>query len=170
MHTHQIHAEAINVIFRSPIFHALNHEFAHQRLLRSCLVAAARTVRIGAVGILAIEIIGKGALEIAAVDVERMVIHHVENDADARLVQCLHHLLELPDAYFGLVGVGGIRPLGYIVVQWVIAPVVLRLVEFRLIHRGIIVGGKDMYGVDTQRHQVFDGFRLGECQVFSLVF
>ena len=78
-----------------------------------------------------------------------MVIDHIENDTDARLVECLHHLLELPDARGGRIRVSGIAALRHVIVQWVVAPVVLRLVQFGLVNRGIVERGQDVDGVDT---------------------
>ena len=41
VNTHQVEAEAVDMEFINPVLHALQHKLAHQRLFRSCLVAAA---------------------------------------------------------------------------------------------------------------------------------
>ena len=72
-------------------FHAVgNHDDRHR---------IERMSRIGrAVGIEAIVSVGPRQLEVAMVEIVGMVVDHVEDHANARLVQCLHHLLELPYA------------------------------------------------------------------------
>ena len=145
-----------------PILDGLQHEAAHHGLLRGGLVATARTVGILSVGSLAIIVVGIGALEIGVVDVVGVVIHHVEDDGNACLVQGLHHLLELLDTGNGVVGVGGIAALGHVVVDRVVAPVVLVVAKTRLIDRAVVVAGQDVHGIDTQRLQVAEGPRLGE--------
>ena len=127
------------MVFVDPVLYAFDHELSHEWLIRGCLVTAARTVAVGAIGILTIIIIGIGLLEIRMLDVVCVVIHHVENHGDARLMESLHHLLELTDAYSWLVGISGITSLWHIVVHWVVAPVILRLVQPCFIHRAIIV-------------------------------
>ena len=91
-----------------------------------------------------------------------MVVDHVEDDADAGLMQGLHHLLELADAAGGVVGVGGVAALGYVVVERVVAPVVLRLIEARLVDRGVVERREDVDGVDAEALEVVDGPRFGE--------
>ena len=109
-----------------PVFHTLYHELAHHRHIRCRFVAAARAVAILAVGRLAIVVVGVGELEIAVVDVESVVVNDVEDDADAGLMQCLHHLLELADTCLRIVRVGRIRAVGNVIVHRVISPVKLR--------------------------------------------
>ena len=91
-----------------------------------------------------------------------MVIDHVEDDGDASFVERLHHLLELQDATDGIIGVGGIAAFGHVVVHRVVAPVVLGLVEARLINGAEVIARQDMDGIDAQRLQVVDGPRFGE--------
>ena len=169
VHAHKVHPETINMIFRDPIFHALDHELAHQGLLRGCLVAAPGAVRISAVRILSIIIIGVSALEIAAVYIESMIVYHVQENFDTGLVQCLYHLFELAHTGRGVVGVGGIRTLGHIVVERVVSPIVLRAVQLSLVHRGVIIRWQDVHGIDTQHTQVLYGAWLRECQKLAFV-
>ena len=81
-----------------------------------------------------IEIVGIGALEIGVVDVVGMVIHHVEDNGNAFLVEGLHHLLELLDADNRIVGVGAITAFRHIVVHRVVTPVILVVSETGLIN------------------------------------
>ena len=169
VHAHEVEAEAIDVELVDPVFHALYHKLAHQRTLRGRLVAAARPVGVASVGRLAVVIVGIGALEIASVDVERVVVHGVEDDAYACLVERLHHGLHLAYAHRRLVGVGGVATLRHIVVLRVVAPVELRPLQLHLVDRGIVEQRLEMDGVHAQPLQVVDGAGLCECQVLSLV-
>ena len=95
------------------------------------------------------------------VDVVGVVVNHVENYADASFVEGLDHLLEFADADVRTVGVRRIATFRHVVVDRVVAPVVFVVSETRLVHRTIVVRGKDMNSVDTQRLQVVDGPRFG---------
>ncbi len=167
--THQVEAEAVDMIFVNPVFHRLYHEAAHHGLFGGRLVAAAGAVGVSPVGILAVIIVGIGLLEIGVIDVVGMVIHHVENHADACLVEGLHHLLELADAAERIVGVGAVAALGHVIVHGIVAPVVLVVLEPRLVDRTIVVAGQDMNGIHAQFFQVANSLRLGQRQELSLV-
>ena len=149
MTTHQVEAEAVDMVFVDPMLHRLNHELPHHRLVGSSLVATA-----GAVGIftihLSIIIVGVGALEVGVVDVVGMVVDHIEDDGDASLVKSLHHLLELTNTARGIIWIGRIATLWHVVVHRIIAPVVLWGIKAGLIHRAIIIAGQDMNGIHTQ--------------------
>ena len=157
------------MVFVDPVPDALNHKLSHHRAFRCRLVATARAVAVCSVSVLAVEVVGIGALEVAVVDVVGVVVHHVENHSDACFVQGLHHLFELVDAACWVVGVGRVASFRHVVVHGVIAPVVLVLVQLRLVYRAIVVRWQDVYGIDAQRFQVADGFRLGQCEKFSFM-
>ena len=169
MHAHQVHAEAVNMVLFHPVTHALQHELPHERLLGSRLVAAARTVAWGSIGVIAIVIARIGLLEIAALQVESVIVNHVQYYPYARLVQGLHHLLELLDAGGGHIGICGIAAIRHVVVHGVISPVVLRRVQARLVYRGVIEGRQDMHGVHAQVTEMLDGPRLGERQELARI-
>ena len=103
-------------------------------------------------------------LEVGVLDVVGMVVHHVEDDSDASLMEGLHHLLELADAADGVVGVGGVTALRHVVVHRIVAPVELWRVQTCLVDGAVVVTGQDMDGVDTQFLQVGDGPGLGESE------
>ena len=98
MHAHEVEAEAINMILRDPIFDALQHELPHHGLLRCRLVTASRAIAWFAILTETIEIVRERALEVAVVEVGRVVVHDIENHANASLMKSLHHLLELAHA------------------------------------------------------------------------
>ena len=83
VYTHEVESETVDMVFVHPIFHALQHILPHQRLFRCRLVAAARTVGILTVSRLAIVVVWIDALEVAVLDVERVVVYHVEYHSDA---------------------------------------------------------------------------------------
>ena len=68
-----------------------------------------------------------------------VVVDHIQDDADVCLVECLYHLLELTDAYLRAIRVSRIAAFRHIVVDRVVAPVVLWLVETCLVHRTVVV-------------------------------
>ena len=103
-------------------------------------------------------------MEVGVLDVVGVVVDHVEDDADADAVEGLHHLLELADTAKRIRGVGTVRALGDIIVHGIVAPVVLRLVQTRLVDGAEVVARQDMDGVDTQLLQVVDGPRLRQRQ------
>ena len=149
MNAHEVEAETIDVVFVHPVLHALYHELTHHRLIGSRLVAAPRAIAIGAVSILTIEVVWICALEIGMVNVKGMVIHHIENDTDASLMECLYHLFELTDAYSRIIGIGAVATLRNIVVHRVIAPVILIILQTGLIDRAIVVTGQDMHSINA---------------------
>ena len=158
------------MVLLDPVFHALQHILSHERLFGSRLVAAAGAVGISAVGGLAVEIVGIDALEVAVLNVEGVVVDHVEDDPDASLVQRLHHLLELPDAHFRMEGFGGVAAFRHVVVLRVVAPVVLRHGELRLVDGGEVERRQDMYGVDAELSQIVDGPWLREGKELAAVY
>ena len=95
-------------------------------------------------------------------DVVGVIVDHVEDDADACLVEGLHHLLELTDASRRGVGVGGVAALRHVVVHGVVAPVVLVVGKARLVHRAVVVAGQDVDGIHAKTPEVVDGPRLSE--------
>ena len=108
MDAHEVEAKTINVIFIDPVFHALHHHLSHQWSVAGCLIAATRTIGVVAQWRLTVEIVGEGALEVAPLNIESVIIHHVENHPDTRLMKRLHHLFKLPDTYLWPQGIGSI--------------------------------------------------------------
>ena len=88
------------------------------------------------------------------IDVVGMVVHYVKDDTDAGLVKGLHHLLKFTNASSRVSRISRIAALRHIVVNRVVAPVILRLVETCLVNRTIVIAGQDMDGIDTQRLQM----------------
>ena len=93
-----------------------------------------------------------------------MIIHHVKDNADACLMQGSHHLLEFPDADIGLVRVGRIATLWYVIVHRIITPVILVVSKTRLIHTAVVIGRQNVNGIDSERLQVLYCPRFGKCE------
>ena len=98
-----------------------------------------------------------------------MIIHHIEDDGNADLVQGLHHLFELADAHLRAIGVGGVAAVRHVIVHRVVAPVVLRFVEACLVHRAKVVAGQQVNSRDAQLLQMADGPRLRQCQELTRI-
>ena len=171
---HQVEAEAVDTVFIIPMLHRLNHEPPHHGLFRGRLIAAARAVGVSRLAIspwrvTPVVIVRIGTLEVAVLDVVGVVVDHVEDDGDASLMERLHHLFELTYAAHGVIGIGGVAAIRHVIVHGVIAPVILQLVQPRLIDRAEIVAGQDMNGIDTQRLQVCNSPWFGEGQKLSRI-
>ena len=170
MHAHQVETETINVIFIHPIFHALYHKLAHQWSFRCSLIATTRTIRILTISCLAIIIVWISTLEIAAVDVESMIIDSIKNHTDACLMKCLHHLLEFLDTDCRIIRICSITAFWYIIILRIIAPVKLWFVQFCFINRSKIKTRLEVYCIDTQLLKIFNSFRFGKSKILTFIF
>ena len=161
---HEVETEAVNMILLHPIFDALYHVLAEHLCLRCRLIAAAGGIGWCAVGIVTEEISRRSALETALPKVEDMVVNDIHHDADACLVQCHHHLLELPDAGGGGVGVCAVRPFRHVVVDRVVAPVVggrhavapAVSIAGSLVDAAVVVRGQEMDMCHAKLFQMVD--------------
>ena len=152
------------MILLHPIFDAFYHVLAEHLCLRCRLIAAAGGIGWCAVGIVTEEISRRSALETALPKVEDMVVNDIHHDADACLVQCHHHLLELPDAGGGGVGVCAVRPFRHVVVDRVVAPVVggrhavapAVSIAGSLVDAAVVVRGQEMDMCHAKLFQMVD--------------
>ena len=156
MDSHQVETEAVEVILLHPPAYGLEHELAHHRSLAGRLVAAAG--RIAQTTILAgtVEVAGSGLGEISMCYVVGVIVHDIQYDAYARLVQGLNHLLELAYAAHRVVRVGGVTALGHVVVNRVVAPVVAIIRQARLINRAVVVGRQQLHMRHAQFAEMVD--------------
>ena len=81
-----------------------------------------------------------------------------------------HHLLELLDAGCWRIRVGSVTAFRHIIVLRIVTPVELWFVESGLIYRSEIEYRLEVDGVDAQILEIFDGLRLGEGEIFTLIF
>ncbi len=95
MYGHKIKSKSVDVIFFCPVLNGVDDEVAHLLTLRGCLVAAARSVAIGAVLAMAVVISGSCEREVGAVVVGGVVVDHVHNHTNAVVMKRFYHLLHL---------------------------------------------------------------------------
>ena len=72
--------------------------------------------------------------EVAAIDIEGMIIHGIENHSDASLVKRHHHLLELLDTGSWSIRVGTVAAFRHIIILGIVTPVELRLIKLGFIY------------------------------------
>ena len=182
MDAHQVEAEAVQVVLACPVVQGIHHEFAVHGALASGGVAAAGLVVVGEIGINLVIIVRHDLGEIGICRVVGVVVNHIHDDLDARVMQCLDHLLHLRDADVAVVGIAGVGALRHIVVFGIVAPVVVfskGIGHLRLVHGCIVIHREDLDMGDSQLFQVVDtggdpalsiyGCALGEGFVFSTV-
>ena len=150
MDRHQIKPETIQMIFLGPITHRLDDVFPHHRMIAGGLISASRAVAKASIGPHPVKIARNGPLESALLGREGMIVNHVKDHPDARLMQGLYHLLKLLDPYFWIVRISGIRTLRHIIVFGIISPVILVLVERCLVNGREVERGQDMHMRDAQ--------------------
>ena len=157
------------MIFIHPIFHALYHKLTHQWSFRCSLITTTRTIRILTIHCLAIIIVWISTLEIAAVDVESMIIYSIKNHTDACLMKCLHHLLKFLDTDCRIIWISSITAFWYIIILRIIAPVKLWFVQFCFIYRSKIKTRLEVYCIDTQLLKIFNSFRFGKSKILTFI-
>ena len=133
------------MIFLHPPLERLDHIFAEHLPFRSSFITAARAIEERSVWLHTVEISRHRTLETCCGSVGRMVIYHVQNNPDARLVKSLHHLLELLNAYYRIIWISRERTLDSIVVERLIAPVVLIIFQTGLVDGRKISRRKQLY-------------------------
>ena len=178
VYSHQVEPESVDMVLLRPEFDGFDDVMPYHFAFRSRLIAAARGVRVGTVGILAVKVTGDGKVEVRTVDRGRVVVDHVEDDAHPVPMQAFHHLLELADACHGVGRIGGVTAFRNVVVLRVVSPVVGLVRQPRLVHRRIVEGGEDVYMRYAQFLEMiqtgclpFGGFGagFGQGQKFALV-
>ena len=145
MNAHQVKAEAVEHIFRSPVNHRIHYVLAAHRTVGGGLIAACRAVIEGAVLARTVIEVRHCHIEIAFFPEHGVIVYDVHDDAYAVLMQRLDHLLVLVDAHGTVVSVGGIGAFGGVVIERVVAPVELRLVKLCLVNGVVVIGGKELY-------------------------
>ena len=175
---HEVEAEAVDMVFLSPILHGIHYEIGHLPAFRRRLVAASAGIAVAAVGIVAVVIARSGEREIRAVVFGRVVVHHIHHHAYARIVERFHHFLHFTHAHRRVGRISAVRSFGSIVVLRVIAPIVAVGGQIGLIHAVVVVAGKNVHMRHTQflemvyaRSLALRGAcaTLGQSQEFALV-
>ena len=171
--THQVEAEAVQIVLFGPIGNAVDHVLAEHITLGSRIVAAAGSAGVGAGRSVAVVVVRNDLIEVA-VCIIGVVVNNVHDDAHTGIMHGLNHLLILVDADFTVVRIGGVAAFHAVVVLGIIAPV--EAVAGGLIHAGVVIGGLQMHMGDTQLLQIVHTnadagavlqARLGEGQILA---
>ena len=148
--THQIEAEAAQLVLLCPEAGGVDDELANHQVFAGHLIAAAGAIGQAAVAVIAEVVAGHQHIKVGTGHGIDMVIHHIHDDVDAGTVKGLHQGLKLPDTGVAILGIGGVDALQHIVVQRIVAPVEDRI--------GFVVGlvkdGNNLHRIDTQLHNV----------------
>ena len=160
MQTHEVEAEAVDVVLVHPVEAGLDHVFAEHLLIGGCFVAAARTVGVFGGGGHAVVVAGSRLFK-AGLCVEGVVVYHVHDDGNASVMERLDHLLELPDSDVAVVGVGGVGAFGRVVVLRIVAPVAVGGGGSGFIYGLEVVNGHELHAVDALLNQVVDAGGIG---------
>ena len=180
MQTHQVKAEAVDMILVHPVFTGIDHEFAVHLLVGSRFVAAARTVGELSGRVHAVIITGSGLFE-AGCGIVGMVVNNVHNDGDVAVMERLNHLLEFLDSDIAVVGVRGIGTLGSVVVLGVITPVAVGSGRRGLVYGLEVIDRHELNAVDALLNEIVNAgsdvargsvegrARLGKAEVLASV-
>ena len=148
--THQVEAEAVNMVFVCPVGNGIHQILADHAALGGGVITAGGAVGVDAPAVGAAEILGNQLIEAEVLSFIHMVVDNVHNHADAVFMQTLDHLLDFLHTDLAVIGVGGIGALGNIEVHRVVTPVELRLVQAMLVHGAVVIHGQDMQVGDAQ--------------------
>ena len=84
-------------------------------------------------------------------------------------MQRLNHLLRFANAASGIVRVGGITAVGYVIVHRVVTPVIAVLVQRRLVDTSVVEDRQELDMRDTEFFQMADGCFFGQRQEFAFM-
>ena len=175
MQCHQVEAETVDVVFRCPVDHGIDHVFTVHRTLGSGLVAAAGAAAVITGQSVAVIVIRNDFVQVG-IGVVSVVVDHVHDHTQAGVMQRLHHLLEFLHAHFSVFRIRRIAAFRDIVVLRIIAPV--EILAGRFINGSIVINRLQMDMRDAQFLQVVDadGYagvilqpRFGESKVFTRI-
>ena len=170
VNSHKVESEAIDMIFLSPIAHRFHYKIVHHLAFAGCFVAATRSVAKRAIAAMAIVIARRSEFEIAALSDAGVIIHHIHHHAYASLMQRLHHKFHLANAHIGVDGIGGIRAVGGVIIDGIVAPVILIACQIAFVNAVIVERRQYVHVGNAQFLQVVDTglFAIeAQCAVFE---
>ncbi len=126
------------MVFIRPVIHGVHDVFSHHTPLGGGVVAAA-----GAVAGAPAEIARNDPVEAEAVPVVDVIVDHVHDHTQPRVMEGLDHLLHFPHPAGPIEGVRGVGAFGGVEIHRVIAPVVLGL-GAGFIRKAKVEDGKQM--------------------------
>ena len=157
------------MVFVKPVQHRLYHIFPHHRTVTRRFITTGRTISKATIRHLAIEIPWYRTFKITLSSIKCMIIHYIQHHPDASPMQSLHHLLEFLNTNRRIIRIGGIRSIRYIIVLWVISPIIFIFIQFRFIHRSIVIRRQNVNMCHTQFFQMIDAgcqFLRAKCTFF----
>ena len=154
MQAHEVETEAVHVVFLRPVGHGIHDVLAHHRTLGGGVVAAARVVDERAV--LVAEVVPRHREpERVRRGIGNMVVHHVHDHTQAVGMQAVHHLLGLDHAVGGVGRVRGVGAFRHIVVERIVTPVVVGVIErLRLVDARVVEHRLDLHMRDAELLEV----------------
>ena len=169
------------MILVDPVKQRILNVLTSHRLLGRENVAQTRTVVVGVACHVGhtIEVFRNSLGERRALTNEGMVVNNVHDNGDTAVMQRLNQHLEFLDTGVAVVGIGGVRAFGNVVVLGIITPVALDLV-IGLVDGSEVLDGHELYAVDVVLYEIVntgsdlalavDGsITLGEREVLTAV-
>ena len=157
----QVEAEAVHVHLGDPVAQRVHDQLQHVRGAHEQGVAGAGRVVVMGLVLLHQAVVG-GVVDAAeaqggahVVALGGVVVDHVEDHLDVRLVEVLHHLLELLDLLTGVTGVG-VLVVGGEEADGVVAPVVAQALLHQVAVLDELVHRHQLHGGDAEGLQVLD--------------
>ncbi len=86
VYSHEVKAEAVNMIFINPVKDRFYHKFTHHRTFTCSLIAASRAICQRTIFFPAIKVTGSGTFKVTLYRIERMVVHYVHYHSDTCLM------------------------------------------------------------------------------------
>ncbi len=176
--THQIKAEAVDVIFIRPVGDGVYDVLLYHSALAGGVISTAGAGRVASGGSDAAKIAGDDLVEAERLCIVHMVVHHVHDDADSIVMKTFYHLLKFRNTDLTIVGVCGVGAFGDVVVLRVIAPVEVVFLEIGFVNGAVVIAGQQMDVGNTQIFHIVQtgrytlgigGAGFDKTQEFSLV-
>ena len=150
MHTHQIEPKAIHVIFFCPIQYAFQNKFSNHRQFACYLITTCGGIRKAAVFFMPEIIAGYQLVKIRTACISHMIVHHIHYNPEPVFVKGCNHLFQFIYSCCTIKRIGTVTALRHIVVEWIVAPVVLRFFGLTFINRVVIKKGEEVNMGNTQ--------------------
>ena len=165
MTTHKVKAKTINMIFLSPIYYWIYHEFSEHSFVRRCYITASASIKILVLWVHSEVIAWYGFFKTAVTCWINMIVNNVHNNAYTSVMQRLYHLFKLINSYLTLCRIGRVRTFRNIKINRIIAPIILRGMHC-LVYRAKIKHRIKMYIIYTLFYQIFNTGWIFLCSVY----
>ena len=125
MNSHKVKSKTINIILFCPVIYRFYHKFPVHSTGASCGIPTARLIIVCHISVNFIIVIRHNLIKIRICRVICMIVHHVHNNFNSSIVECLNHFLRFSNSYITIVWVTGIRTFRYIKILRIISPVII---------------------------------------------